>query len=72
MDFNSYTSRFRLFEPKIHMSFKTKRHDDEMMNIAAKAVGFPKNVVDLDLSKGLPEPDWRDYETPITSASYMW
>ena len=72
MEFNSYTSRFGLFAPKLHMSFKAKRHDDEMMNTAAKAVGFPKSIVELDLSKGLPDPDWGDEETPITSASYMW
>ncbi|MCM8531527.1 MAG: hypothetical protein NE330_10235 [Lentisphaeraceae bacterium] len=72
MEFNSYTSRFGLFSPKLHMSFKAKRHDDEMMNASAKAVGFPKNIVSLDMSKGLPEPNWGDDETPITSASYMW
>ena len=72
MEFNSYTSRFGLFEPKLHMSFKAKRRLTDLAKTAAKSVGFPKNIVELDLAKGLPIPDWGDDETPLTSASYMW
>ena len=38
---------------------------------AAKAVGFPKKVVDYDFSKGLPKPTWAE-KFPHTSASYIW
>lgn len=72
IEFNSYTSRFGLITPpKLHMSFKAKRMHSELAAQAAKAVGFPKNVVDFDLSKGLPKPNWSE-DVPQTSASYIW
>lgn len=71
LEFNSYTSRFGLTEPKLHMAFKATRKRPELAATAAKAVGFPKNVVAFDLSKGLPTPTWAD-EYPQTSASYIW
>ena len=71
VEFNSYTSRFGLTEPKLHMAFKGKRKHTELAAAAAKAVGFPKNVVDLDFSKGLPKPKWPE-GIPLTSASYIW
>ena len=70
LEFNSYTSRFGLTEPKLHMAFQAKRKRPELAAAAAKAVGFPKNVVDFDFSKGLPKPTWAD-EYPQTSASYI-
>ena len=70
LEFNAYTSRFGLTEPRPHMSFTGKRMHPELAINAAKAVGFPKNVVDYDLSKGLPKPTWAD-EYPMTSASYI-
>jgi len=70
MEFNAYTSRFGLTEPKKHMAFKGKRMHFEIAREAAKAVGFPKNVVDFEFSKGLPKPTWAD-QYPLTSASYI-
>ena len=70
IEFNSYTSRFGLTTPKRHMAFKGKRKHPELAAAAAKAVGFPKNVVDFDLSKGLPKPNWAE-KVPQTSASYI-
>ena len=70
IEFNSYTSRFGLTEPKLHMAFKAKRKHPELATAAAKAVGFPKNTIDFDFSKGLPTPTWAD-EYPLTSASYI-
>ena len=71
IEFNAYTSRFGLTEPRKHMAFKGKRMHPELATQAAKTVGFPKNVVDYDFSKGLPKPTWAD-EYPQTSASYIW
>lgn len=71
LEFNSYTSRFGLTEPKKHMSFQAQRMHPHLAAEAAKVVGFPKNVVDFDFSQGLPEPTWAD-EYPLTSASYIW
>ena len=71
LEFNSYTSRFGLTEPKLHMAFKGRRKHPELAAAAAKAVRFPKNMVDFDFSKGLPTPTWAD-EYPLTSASYIW
>ena len=71
IDFKAFTSRFGLTEPRPHMDFQAKRMHPELAAKAAKEVGFPKNVVDFDLSKGLPKPTWvKDY--PMTSASYIW
>jgi len=70
IEFNAYTSRFGLTEPGKHMAFKGKRMHPELATGAAKAVGFPKNVVDVDFSSGLPKPAWAD-EYPHTSASYI-
>lgn len=70
LEFNSYTSRFGLTEAKPHMAFKAKRKHPELAAAAAKAVGFPKNVVDFDLAQGLPTPTWvKKY--PQTSASFI-
>ena len=71
IEFNAFTSRFGLTAPRPHMSFKGKRMHPELARTAAKAVGFPKNVVDFDFSKGLPKPTWAD-KYPQTSASYIW
>lgn len=70
MEFNAYTSRFGLTEAKPHMAFKGRRMHPELATDAAKAVGFPKNVVDYVFAKGLPKPKWAD-EYPQTSASYI-
>ena len=72
LEFNAYTSRFGLSAPpKRHMSFKGTRMHLELAAKAASDVGFPKDVVDLDLSGGLPKPDW-GAGVPQTSASYIW
>ena len=71
IEFNAYTSRFGLTEALPHMAFKGKRMHPKLAADAAKAVGFPKNIVDCDFSKGLPRPTWAD-EYPLTSASYIW
>lgn len=72
LEFNSYTSRFGLTAPpKRHMSFKGQRMHTKLAAKAAREVGFPKNVVDFDLSAGLPKPDWGK-GVPQTSASYIW
>ena len=71
MQFKAFTSRFGITEPRPHMDFEAKRMHPELATTAAKAVGFPKNVVDFDFSKGLPKPTWaKDF--PMTSASYIW
>lgn len=70
MDFNAYTSRFGLKEPKLHMAFKAKRKRPELAATAAKAVGFPKNIVDFKFPDPAPIPTWAD-EYPLTSASYL-
>lgn len=70
LEFNSYTSRFGLTQAKQHMAFKGERKRPELATAAAKAVGFPKNVVDYDFSKGMPTPSWAN-EYPQTSASYI-
>ena len=70
-EFKAFTSRFGLTEPRQHMAFTGTRTHADLATNAAKLVGFPKNVVDYDLSNGLPEPTWvEDY--PMTSASYIW
>ena len=71
IEFNSYTSRFGLTEVRPHMAFKGKRMHPVLATNAAKAVGFPKNVIDYDFSKGLPKPTWAE-KYPHTSASYTW
>ena len=71
LEFKAFTSRFGLTEPRPHMNFKARRLHPELATAAAKAVGFPKNVVDFDFSKGLPKPTWAD-KYPMTSASYIW
>lgn len=71
LEWNSYTSRFGLTEPRLHMAFKGKQKHLELAKAAAKAVGFPKNVVAFDFSKGLPKPNW-SVKAPQTSASYIW
>ena len=70
-EFNAYTSRFGLTEPKPHMTFKGERMHPELATNAAKAVGFPKNVVDYEFPNVLPKPTWAD-EYPLTSSSYIW
>lgn len=70
LEFNSYTSRFGLTEPKLHMAFKGQRKHGELAAAAARAVGFPKNVVEVDFSRGLPAPNWPE-GVPRTSASYI-
>ncbi|MEM9368388.1 MAG: c-type cytochrome domain-containing protein [Planctomycetota bacterium] len=70
IEFNAYTSRFGMTEPKPHMAFRGRRRHPELAKAAAKAVGFPRNVVDYDFSGGLPTPTWiNDY--PQTTASYI-
>ena len=71
LEFNSYTSRFGLTEPKLHMAFKATRKNKTLAAEAAKAVRFPQNSVDFDFSKGLPKPNWPE-GVPLTSASYVW
>lgn len=71
LEFNSYTSRFGLTEPKLHMAFKGKRRHPELAEAAARAVGFPRNVVAFDFARGLPKPNWPP-QIPLTSASYIW
>ena len=70
IDFKAYTSRFGLTEPQLHMSFEGKRRHHELAAAAAKAVGFPKNVIDFEFPRTLPKPTWAD-EYPMTSASYI-
>ena len=70
IEFSAFTSRFGLTEPRPHMTFKGIRKHPELATRAAKAVGFPSNVVDHDFSNGLPEPTWAD-DYPLTSASYI-
>lgn len=70
LEFNAYTSRFGLTEPKPHMAFKAKRRHKELAREAARIVGFPKNVVDRSFAEGLPKPNWPD-DVPLTSASYV-
>ncbi|HBE69243.1 MAG TPA: hypothetical protein DDW52_13930 [Planctomycetaceae bacterium] len=71
LQFKAFTSRFGLTAPRPHMDFQAKRMHPELATQAAKAVGFPKNVIDFDFSKGLPKPTWaNDY--PMTSATYIW
>ena len=71
MEFKAFTSRMGLTEPRPHMNFQAKRMHPELAAQAAKAVGFPKNVVDFDFPKVLPRPTWAE-EFPLTSASYIW
>ncbi|MBC8289581.1 MAG: hypothetical protein H8E37_04605 [Planctomycetes bacterium] len=71
LEWNSYTSRFGLTEPQLHMAFKGKQKHPELAAAAAKAVGFPENVAAFDFSKGLPKPNW-SVKAPQTSASYIW
>ena len=71
LEFKAWTSRFGLTEPRPHMNFKGQRMHAELSATAAKAVGFPRNVVDFDFTKGLPKPTWAD-SFPMTSASYIW
>lgn len=72
IQFNSYTSRFGLNAPaKLHMKFSGERMHPRLAEQAARAVGFPKNVLDLDFASGLPAPDWGE-GVPQTSASYIW
>jgi hypothetical protein len=71
IEFNAFTSRFGLTEPRPHMAFKGTRMHPELATNAAKAVGFPKKVIDYDFSRGLPKPTWAE-EYPLTSASYIW
>ena len=71
LEFNSYTSRFGLTEPKLHMAFNGKRKHHQLAEAAAKAVGFPRNIVAFDFAKGLPKPNWPE-GIPLTSASYIW
>ena len=72
LEFNAYTSRFGLNSPpKRHMSFQAERMHPHLAKSAAKAVGFPKLVVEKDFSKGMPAPNWGN-EGPHTSASYIW
>ncbi|MEM6474304.1 MAG: hypothetical protein AAF802_32520, partial [Planctomycetota bacterium] len=71
IQFDAYTSRFGLTAPKPHMAFRARRMHAELAEEAAKAVGFPNNVVDFDLSGGFPKPTWTD-KYPQTSATYIW
>jgi len=71
LQFNSYTSRFGLTEPKLHMAFTGRSRHRELATAAAKAVGFPRRVVERDFSKGLPTPTWVG-KYPQTSASFIW
>ncbi|MEM1294041.1 MAG: c-type cytochrome domain-containing protein [Verrucomicrobiota bacterium] len=71
MEFNAYTSRFGLTKPKRHMAFKAERKRPELASSAAKAVGFPRNVIDFEFPNPMPKPTWGS-EYPLTSASYIW
>ncbi len=71
LEFTAHTSRFGLTEAKKHMAFKGKRMHAGLATNAAQKLGFPKNVVDYDFSKGLPKPAWAK-EYPHTSASYIF
>ena len=70
MEFNAFTSRFGSQKQKRHMAFKAKQTNPELSATAARALGFPRNEVAFDFSKGLPEPDWGK-DGPASSASYM-
>ena len=73
MVFNAYTSRMGLnFPAKPHMRFQGELMHPELAKAAAKKFGFPKNEIDIDLSNGLPRPNWGSEEIPQTSASYLW
>lgn len=53
---NAYTSRLGLNNlPTRHMTFKGKKQHLDLAEAAAEAVGFPKNEVAWDFSKGFPE-----------------
>jgi len=54
------------------MHFVGKKMHEQLSDKSAEEVGFPKNVVDIDFSKGLPKPDWGNHKSPQTSASYLW
>lgn len=72
IEFASYTSRFGLTgKPSLHMRFQGKRRHEELAREAAAAVGFSRNVVDVDFPEGLPMPNWGE-EMVINSASYIW
>ncbi|MEM6776061.1 MAG: hypothetical protein AAF670_00310 [Planctomycetota bacterium] len=71
LDFNAFTSRFGLTTPRPHMAFRGRRMHPELAMSAAKAVDFPRNVIDYEFPSTLPKPTWSD-EYPLTSASYVW
>ena len=69
--FRAYTSRMGLFSPpRRHMSFTGRRRASELARAAAKAVGYPKNVVERRFPRGLPKANWGS-KHEVTSASYM-
>lgn len=72
LEFNSYTSRFGMLEPKKHFSFQAERNHLHLSKKSAEIVGFPRKVVERDFSEGMPTPYWGEEYSSITSASYMW
>ena len=73
LSFNSYTSRMGTYpKPRKHMIFRAKKLNIELAKTAAKAVGYPKKIVEKDFSKGMPLPTWEKEYPVITSASYLW
>ncbi len=71
LQFSAHTSRFGLTAPKPHMLFEGRRKHPGLASQAAEVFGFPKNVIGIDFSKGLPESAWAE-EFPQTSATYIW
>lgn len=66
----AHTSRMGLRAPTLHMRFRGTRRSRTLADVAAKAVGFPKNVIERDFAEGLPKRDWGPEHT-VTSATYM-
>lgn len=71
LEFNAYTSRLGLTQPKRHMAFKAERKRPELAMEAAKAVNFPQNRVAFEFPNPMPTPTWAS-EYPLTSATYIW
>lgn len=70
LEFTAYTSRLGLKQPSKHMEFIGKRKRPELSAQAAKAVGFPQDVVGFTFPNPIPTPTWVE-EYPMTSATYL-
>lgn len=72
--FNSYTSRLGLMNlPTRHMTFKAKKENADLSQMAAAAVNFPQNVVAHDFSGGFNKDNFylNQGETVPKSASFL-